>query len=207
MTLAYVVALGTSYITEARSGRARSSPSFGTCPDPTEGSALIFSGSLDIGARGRLLLRLDVGCLDYLAPLLGFIGNELAEIGRRARNGRAAKIGQSCLQFGVGDAGVDLPVELVDDIDRCVPGRADALPAARLVPRHKFAQGRNVWQNLRTRWGCDCERAQPAGPNMFNRFGDRAEVNLHLTAEQIGHRGCPIAIRHMQHLNTGHRLE
>ncbi len=29
------------------------------------------------------LLRLDAGGLDHLAPLLGFVGNELAELGRR----------------------------------------------------------------------------------------------------------------------------
>ena len=30
-------------------------------------------------------LRLDVGRTDHLAPLLGFIGEQLAEVGRRAR--------------------------------------------------------------------------------------------------------------------------
>ena len=39
-------------------------------------------------------LRLDAGELDHLAPLLGFLGDQLAEVGGRARKHRAAKIGK-----------------------------------------------------------------------------------------------------------------
>ena len=39
---------------------------------------------------GRHSLRLDIRRPDHLAPLLGFVGDELAEIARRARNRHAA---------------------------------------------------------------------------------------------------------------------
>jgi S-(hydroxymethyl)glutathione dehydrogenase / alcohol dehydrogenase len=38
-------------------------------------------------------LRLDAGELDHLGPLLGFVGDELAEVGRRSRQRRAAEDG------------------------------------------------------------------------------------------------------------------
>src|SRR5229473_2093004 len=119
---------------------------------PATSPEVVFQWSSEIERCGGFdLLWLDTGRADQPAPLVSFAGDELTEFGRRARKGRAAKIGQSCLQFGVGDGGVDLLVELVDDIRRRVVRRANALPAARLVPRHKFAQGRDVRQNLRTR--------------------------------------------------------
>ena len=38
------------------------------------------------------LLRLDVGRPDHLAPLLGFVGNERPEIGRRATEDNATQV-------------------------------------------------------------------------------------------------------------------
>ena len=46
---------------------------------------------------GRRSLRLDVGRSDHLAPLLGFVGDELAEVSGRARKHRVAQIGDACL--------------------------------------------------------------------------------------------------------------
>src|SRR5262245_54398196 len=42
------------------------------------------------GACGIGSLRLDVGRPDHLGPLLGLVGDELAEVGGRARKRRAA---------------------------------------------------------------------------------------------------------------------
>src|SRR3954471_15875558 len=67
--------------------------------------------------RSRLL-RLHIGGADHLAPLLGLGGDELAELGGRAGQHRAAQFGQPRLQFRIGKTGVDLLVELVDDIGR-----------------------------------------------------------------------------------------
>jgi hypothetical protein len=79
------------------------------------------------------LLRLDVGRSDHLAPLLGFIGDEVAEVGGRARNHRAAQVGKPRLDLGVGERGVDFLVELVDDLGGRFLGCADANPRTRLV--------------------------------------------------------------------------
>jgi hypothetical protein len=44
-------------------------------------------------AGARASLRLDVEGPDHLAPLLGFVGDELGEVSRRARKRRAAEVG------------------------------------------------------------------------------------------------------------------
>src|SRR6476469_1250189 len=60
-------------------------------------------------ARQRpLSLRSDVGRPDHLAPLLGFVGDELAEIGGRAAEHRAVERGKPGLELGIGECGVDL---------------------------------------------------------------------------------------------------
>src|SRR5262249_48982284 len=56
-------------------------------------------------------LRLDIGSPDHLAPLLGVVGDELTELGRRARKHRAAEVGKACFQPGIGEARIDLDVE------------------------------------------------------------------------------------------------
>jgi len=68
-----------------------------------------------------------------LPPLLGFVGNERAEIDLRATEDNAAEVGELSPQLGIGDAGFDLLVELVDDLDRRVARCADAKPAASLT--------------------------------------------------------------------------
>src|SRR5262245_28797857 len=83
-------------------------------------------------------LRLDAGRLDHFGPFLGFVGDELAEIGRRADKRRASKVGKPRLHLGIGEAGVDLLVELVEGFDRRAIGRADAVPGARLVTRQEL---------------------------------------------------------------------
>ena len=64
---------------------------------------------------------------------------------------RAAQVGKPRLDLGIGEARIDLFVELVDDLGGRVLGRADAEPSARLVARHEFAHGRDVRQRLRAR--------------------------------------------------------
>ena len=50
-------------------------------------------------------LRLDVRRLDHLAPLLGFVGDELAEVGRRVIDiGSSAQVGKPRLHLGIGEA-------------------------------------------------------------------------------------------------------
>jgi hypothetical protein len=45
--------------------------------------------------------------LDNLAPLLSFGDDVLAEIGRRARQRRAAQLGKPRLDFGIEQSGID----------------------------------------------------------------------------------------------------
>src|SRR5215831_8173197 len=49
-------------------------------------------------------LRLDAGEFDHLGPFLGFVGDELAEVGRRERNRRAAQVVKPRPDLGIGKA-------------------------------------------------------------------------------------------------------
>src|SRR6266566_1639409 len=108
-------------------------------------------------------LRLDVGRPDYVAPFLGFRGDVPSKIRRRAGKRRAAEIGNPCLHPWLRECCVDLPVELVDDLNGRVLWDAHTVPRACLIAWHKFTHGRDVRQRLRTRRGGDRERAQLAG--------------------------------------------
>src|SRR5260370_18632067 len=83
-------------------------------------------------------LELDVGRADDLAPLLGFVGDDLAEVGGRTGNQRAAEVGQPNLQFGIGEAGIGLLVQPVDDLGGRFPPRAAAGPPPRPISPHEF---------------------------------------------------------------------
>src|SRR5215472_18688931 len=76
-----------------------------------------------VDARGSTLLGLDVGRPDHLAPLLGFVGDELTEVAGRAWEHSATKVSKARLHLGVGEGGVDFAIELVDvfswRISRC----------------------------------------------------------------------------------------
>jgi hypothetical protein len=119
------------------------------------------------GARGSL--RLDAGELDHLGPFLGFVGNELAEIGRRARKHCAAEVNEPRFHVGIGEGCVDLRVELRDDFGRRVLGRADPVPETRFVARQELTHGRDVWQRVRARRSGYSERTQPASPDIGGR--------------------------------------
>src|SRR4029453_982496 len=89
--------------------------------------------------RSRPYLWLDVGRPDHVGPLLNLLGNELAEVGGRAWKHSATKLGKGGLDFGIGQAGVDLPIELVDDFSGCALGRTNTRPSAGFVPRQEVA--------------------------------------------------------------------
>src|SRR5262249_17439798 len=89
-------------------------------------------------------LRLDAGQLDHLAPLLGVVGDELTELGRRARKHRAAEVDKACFQPGIGGARIDPDVELVNESGWRVFRRMHADPLAPLEARHEIANGRDV---------------------------------------------------------------
>ena len=60
-------------------------------------------------------LCLYAGKLDHLGPLRGFFGDELAKVGGREREHVATQVGKPRLHRGIGEASVDLLVELHDD--------------------------------------------------------------------------------------------
>jgi hypothetical protein len=74
------------------------------------------NGSYGILATvGTYLLHFDVGRPDHLAPLLGFVGDELPELGGRGRKHGAAQVGKPRLNHGIGKSRVDRLVELIND--------------------------------------------------------------------------------------------
>src|SRR5215813_5784687 len=93
-------------------------------------------------------LRLDARKLDHPGPFLGFLGDEVTEIGRRQRKLTATFVGKPRLYFEIGESGVDFLVEPIDDLGWRTLGRADAEPGTCLVARHEIAHGRDVWQRL-----------------------------------------------------------
>src|SRR6266446_9215691 len=93
--------------------------------------------------------RLDARKFHHLAPLLRFLGDELAEVGRRAWKCGGAPRGEPRLRLGIGERRIDLLVELVNNLGRRVFRRADAGPEARLVARREFGNRRDVRQYRR----------------------------------------------------------
>src|SRR5262249_50913566 len=131
-------------------------------------------------------VRLDAGELDHLAPLLGFLSDQLAEVSGRTRKHRATEVSEPRFDVGIGEAGIDLLVELVDDFGGRVFGRADPVPNTCLVARHELTDGRNIGQRVPARRGGYRQRAEPTSPDILNRCDSGAEVDLHLPSDEIG---------------------
>src|SRR5262245_41222280 len=90
--------------------------------------------------RGGLLFRLDIGCPNYLAPLLGIFSDELPEVG------------EPRLCFGIGERRVDLFVERVDDFAWRASRCADTRECARLETWHGIPNEWNVWNWIQAGW-------------------------------------------------------
>src|SRR5258708_14747852 len=112
-------------------------------------------------------LRLDASELHHLGPFLGFVGDELAKVGGRERERVATQVGKPRLDLGIGEASVDLLVELVDDLGRRGPRCADGEPTARLRATPQLPDSRNIGQRLRTSRGGHREGTQLASPDVF----------------------------------------
>src|SRR6185503_13302114 len=76
---------------------------------------------------------LDLGRADDLAPLFGFLGDQLAEVGGRPAERGGAQVREARLQLRIGEARIHQLVELLDDVGGRVLRRAQAVPAAGLV--------------------------------------------------------------------------
>src|SRR4029077_4581627 len=78
-------------------------------------------------ASGRTgSLRLEAGEFDHLAPLLGLLGDQLAEVGGRAGNRVTVKISHPSLHRWIDERRVDLAIELLNDLGWGALGNADA---------------------------------------------------------------------------------
>src|SRR5262245_17957268 len=86
--------------------------------------------------------------LDYFAPFLGIVSDELAEVGDRAGKYHAPKVGKPRLQLGISEPRIDLAIELINDLGRRVFGRTEANPLARLETRHEIAHSGDIRQCL-----------------------------------------------------------
>src|SRR5262249_50549452 len=111
-------------------------------------------------------VRLDAGEPHHLAPLLGFLRDQLAEVSGRTRKHRAAEVSEPRFHVGIGEASVDLLVEFLDDLGRRGLRCADAIPGACLVIGHELTHGRDAGQPFRARGGGYRERAQRISPDM-----------------------------------------
>src|SRR5258707_4776113 len=103
---------------------------------------------MERGAETAGSIRLDAYELHHLAPFLGFVGDQLFKVGGREREHGATEVGKPRLDLGIGEASVDLLVELRNDLGRRGLRCADAVPEARLISRHELSEGRNVWQRF-----------------------------------------------------------
>src|SRR5262245_55987767 len=150
---------------------------------------------------------LDVGRPDHLGPLLGLFGDELAEIGGRADKRRASKVGKPRLHLGIGEAGVDLLVELVDDLRRRVLAYCAAIPVARLITRQELTHGRDIRQRVRARRGRHRQRPELARPNVLDGCRHCRKAYLYLPREEIGQSRPCATIENVHHINTSHYFE
>src|SRR5262249_54291916 len=90
------------------------------------------NGTLWNIARDRLHW-LDVGRHNHLAPFLGFVGDELAEISGRACKHRAAQIGKPCFEFWICNADIDFLVQSFDELYGRALRSTNAVPCTCLV--------------------------------------------------------------------------
>src|ERR1700733_14067360 len=68
----------------------------------------------------------------------------------------------------LGLAGIDLLVELIDDLRRRALRRADAVEGHRLVARYEFGHRRHVGQSVGALGGGHAQRAELAGFDVFD---------------------------------------
>src|SRR5260221_5874679 len=87
------------------------------------------------------------GELDHLGPLLCICADECAEVCGRACKHRVAEVDDTRLHPGIGEARIDLLVELVDDLGGGVSLSAHPLPARCLLSPRAVAHPPDVWQD------------------------------------------------------------
>src|SRR5258708_15833005 len=120
------------------------------------GMSSSYPWSVDFGA----------GELDHLGPLLCICADECAEVCGRACKHRVAEVGDTRLHPGIGEARIDLLVELVDDLGGWIPWGANPLPPGSPLAPPKDAYPPNVLQHFPARRSRPRPRAPFARPRV-----------------------------------------
>src|SRR5712692_8252086 len=109
-------------------------------------------------------LRLDARELDHLGPFVDIFGDELGELGRRARQNRyGAEISEPLLDVRVENRRVGLLVERRDDLRRRAPGDTETDPASRLVALEEAVDRRHVRQEWKRLYRRHAQRPELSG--------------------------------------------
>ena len=99
-------------------------------------------------------------------------------------------------------------IDLVDDGLRCAGGHVHREPRRQLVARQAgFRNGRHIGQCRRAFGSRHAERAQLAGLDVRHGRGDAVEHVVDLSADEVGHGRAASLVRHVQHVDLGHRGE
>src|SRR4029079_5787810 len=120
------------------------------------------------GALSALVDR-QVGRANHLFPFCGLVGNELAEIFRRSRNGRSAQLLELGDHSRILQRQIDFLVQDLDDFLWRSGRDAKAEERARLVTRDCFGNGRYIGQFVRALGSRHCQSAQLASFDVADR--------------------------------------
>jgi hypothetical protein len=88
---------------------------------------------------------LDVGCPDHIAPLLGFVGNELGEAGGRERERVATEVGKPRLDWSLS------PIQVAHKTAHSVTApvvTADAAPEASSITTLRQRPAKSAYKNF-----------------------------------------------------------
>src|SRR5262245_4323449 len=112
-------------------------------------------------------VRLEACDLDDFGPFFSVFGDESPELSGRTRKCPTTQFSKPRLDLGIGEACIDLLVELLNDLGRCAHRCTKAEPRARLIAGHEISYGGDIRQSLRARHSRHCQRAYLAGPDEF----------------------------------------
>src|SRR4051794_36830537 len=83
------------------------------------------------------LFHLDARELDHPGPLCEVFREDGLEFRSRAAKHGAAELDDPGSDLGIGEPGIELLVQQLDDVSRSAPGHADARKTAGLITRHE----------------------------------------------------------------------
>jgi hypothetical protein len=95
---------------------------------------------------GRTYSGLMLAARITISPFLGFLREVFSEIRRRTGKCHGTKLREPRLELSIGEARIDLGVELIDDLGGRALGGADAIPRTRVVTGDEIGDNRNVGQ-------------------------------------------------------------